>query len=91
MSEKIIRNPQGVPFALPIGEQRTIHSWYEDPTNLRIGLAPGTAVEIVGPGEDLAEGPEGQRVRVRLPDGTEIDCPALALLTERERTEPNTT
>ena len=90
-AQKVVRNEQGVPFAFHIGERRKLCSWFEHPTRPATKFGPGTEVEIVGPGEDLAEGPEGQRIAVRMPDGTVIDWPALDLLDLREKTEPNTT
>jgi hypothetical protein len=91
MSEKIIRNAQGVPFAFRVGDRRKLRSWFEHPIRPAAKYGPGTEAEIIGPGDDLAEGPEGQRITVRMPDGTVIDWPALDLLTVREATEPNST
>src|SRR5438309_11945813 len=46
-----------------------LNSWYANPRNPRIRFGPGTEVENVEPGADLAERPEGQRMRIRLPIG----------------------
>jgi hypothetical protein len=85
---KVVVNPQGVPFVLRMWQRRKISSWYEDPADPQIRYGPGTEVELVGPGDNLAERPDGQRVRIRFANGTEIDWPALDLLTDQERTEP---
>ena len=90
-AKKVVRNEQGVPFAFRIGERRNLCRWFKHPTRPVIKYGPGTEVEIIGPGQDLAEGPGGQRITVRMLDGTVIDWPALDRLDLREKTEPNTT